>query len=241
MEIAVITPIPDIFTPFLNSTIIRKSIANKSLKLSIIDLRIFGKGTYRQIDDTPYGGGGGMVMMAEPLKKSIDHAIDLMGNSNDLEIIFPSPLGEIWSQKSANKMITQKKRLIIICGHYKGIDERIIEKYVTKEISVGNYVLSNGEVPAMIILDSISRVIPGTLNNIDSALTDTFSYGLLDHPHYTKPKVFDDMTVPDILLSGNHENIKKWRQMKRETRTEQRNPRLWGEFLKLEKSEYGNG
>jgi tRNA (guanine37-N1)-methyltransferase len=240
MEIAVITPIPDVFTPFLESTIIRKSIVKKSLKLSIVDLREFGKGTYRQIDDTPYGGGGGMVMMAEPLKKSIVHAIGLMENSNDLEIIFPSPTGEIWSQKSASEMI-EKKRLIIICGHYKGIDERIIKKYVTKEISVGNYVLSNGEVPAMVILDSLSRLIPGTLNNIDSALTDTHSYGLLDHPHYTKPKEFDNMIVPDILLSGNHKNIKKWRQMKRETRTEQRNPKLWGEFLKLEKSEYENG
>ena len=240
MEIAVITPIPDVFTPFLESTIIRKSIVKKSLKLSIVDLREFGKGTYKQIDDTPYGGGGGMVMMAEPLKKSIVHAIGLMENSNDLEIIFPSPSGEIWSQKSASEMI-EKKRLIIICGHYKGIDERIIKKYVTKEISVGNYVLSNGEVPAMVILDSLSRLIPGTLNNIDSALTDTHSYGLLDHPHYTKPKEFDNMIVPDILLSGNHKNIKKWRQMKRETRTEQRNPKLWGEFLKLEKSEYGNG
>lgn len=240
MEIAVITPIPDVFTPFLESTIIRKSVVKKSLKLSIVDLREFGKGTYRQIDDTPYGGGGGMVMMAEPLKKSIVHAISLMENSNDLEIIFPSPTGEIWSQKSASEMI-EKKRLIIICGHYKGIDERIIKKYVTKEISVGNYVLSNGEVPAMVILDSLSRLIPGTLNNIDSALTDTHSYGLLDHPHYTKPKEFDNMIVPDILLSGNHKNIKKWRQMKRETRTEQRNPKLWGEFLKLEKSEYENG
>ena len=240
MEIAVITPIPDVFTPFLESTIIRKSVVKKSLKLSIVDLREFGKGTYRQIDDTPYGGGGGMVMMAEPLKKSIVHAIGLMENSNDLEIIFPSPTGEIWSQKSASEMI-EKKRLIIICGHYKGIDERIIKKYVTKEISVGNYVLSNGEVPAMVILDSLSRLLPGTLNNIDSALTDTHSYGLLDHPHYTKPKEFDNMIVPDILLSGNHKNIKKWRQMKRETRTEQRNPKLWGEFLKLEKSEYENG
>ena len=240
MEIAVITPIPDVFTPFLESTIIRKSIVKKSLKLSIVDLREFGKGTYKQIDDTPYGGGGGMVMMAEPLKKSIVHAIGLMENSNDLEIIFPSPTGEIWSQKSASEMI-EKKRLIIICGHYKGIDERIIKKYVTKEISVGNYVLSNGEVPAMVILDSLSRLLPGTLNNIDSALTDTHSYGLLDHPHYTKPKEFDNMIVPDILLSGNHKNIKKWRQMKRETRTEQRNPKLWGEFLKLEKSEYENG
>lgn len=240
MEIAVITPIPDVFTPFLESTIIRKSVVKKSLKLSIVDLREFGKGTYRQIDDTPYGGGGGMVMMAEPLKKSIVHAIALMENSNDLEIIFPSPIGEIWSQKSASEMIEQK-RLIIICGHYKGIDERIIKKYVTKEISVGNYVLSNGEVPAMVILDSLSRLLPGTLNNIDSALTDTHSYGLLDHPHYTKPKEFDNMIVPDILLSGNHKNIKKWRQMKRETRTEQRNPKLWGEFLKLEKSEYENG
>ena len=234
MEIAIITPIPELLTSFLNSTIIRKSITNKSLKLFVIDLRNFGKGTYRQIDDTPFGGGGGMVMMAEPLKKSIVHAISLMKKPDNIEIVFPSPLGEIWSQKSANEMI-KKKRLIIICGHYKGIDERIIEKYVTKEISVGNYVLSNGEIPAMVILDSISRIIPGTLNNIDSALTDTHSYGLLDHPHYTKPKVFDDMTVPDILLSGNHENIKKWRQMKREVRTQQRSPRLWSEFLKLEK------
>ena len=229
MKVAVITPIPDIFKYFLKNTMIRKSISNNTIDISITDLRKFGVGAYKQIDDIPYGGGEGMVMMAEPLKKAIDHSIEVVGGMDNLQIIFPTPQGDDWDQNAALDL-SKTERLIILCGHYKGIDERIIEKYITKEISVGKYVLSNGEIPAMLILDSIARVIPGTLNNIESALTDTYSYGLYDHPHYTRPRIFENMTVPDVLLSGHHKNIREWRQNKREIRTKEKNPKLWMEF-----------
>jgi len=232
MEIAVITPIPDMITNFSESTIFRKSIENKLINLSVINLRDFGIGTYKQIDDAPYGGGSGMVMMAKPLQDSIEYAIKLVGGTKDLQIIFPSPQGEKWNQNSA-KTLSEIEKMILICGHYKGIDERIIEKYVTKEISVGDYILSNGEVPAMIIMDSISRLIPGTLNNLNSALSDTFTYGLLDHPHYTKPRIYENMIVPDVLLSGHHKNIQDWRENKRKLRTEKKRPDIWKNFIKL--------
>ena len=233
MKVAIITPIPEIFKSFLENTMIRKSIIKNTIDISTIDLRNFGVGSYKQIDDSPYGGGDGMVMMAEPLGKAINHAIDIVGGYNDLQIVFPTPQGSKWDQEAVLE-VSRVKRLIIVCGHYKGIDERIIEKYITKEISVGNYVLSNGEIPAMLILDSITRILPGTLNSIQSALTDTYSYGLYDHPHYTKPRIFEDMIVPEVLLSGHHKKIKEWRQNKREIRTKEKNPKLWMEFLKLE-------
>jgi len=240
LKVAIITPIPEIFKSFLEKTIIRKSINNNSVDISIIDLKNFGVGSYKQIDDSPYGGGDGMVMMAEPLGKAINKSIDIVGGVEDLQIIFPTPQGIEWDQKAVLDL-SKAKRLIIVCGHSKGIDERIIKKYITKEISVGNYVLSNGEIPAMLILDSMARILPGTLNNIQSALTDTYSYGLFDHPHYTKPRIFEDMIVPEVLLSGHHGKIKEWRQNKREIRTKKKNPKLWMEFLKLEQQEYENG
>lgn len=240
MKVAIITPIPEIFKSFLEKTIIRKSINNNSVDISIIDLKNFGVGSYKQIDDSPYGGGDGMVMMAEPLGKAINKSIDIVGGVEDLQIIFPTPQGIEWDQKAVLDL-SKAKRIIIVCGHSKGIDERIIKKYITKEISVGNYVLSNGEIPAMLILDSMARILPGTLNNIQSALTDTYSYGLCDHPHYTKPRIFEDLIVPEVLLSGHHGKIKEWRQNKREIRTKKKNPKLWMEFLKLEQQEYENG
>jgi len=233
VKVAIITPIPEIFKSFLESTMIRKSIENNAIDISIVDLKSFGIGSYKQIDDSPYGGGDGVVMMAEPLGKAINKAIDIVGGTNDIQIIFPTPQGSDWDQKAVLNL-SKIKRLVIVCGHYKGIDERIIKKYITKEISVGNYVLSNGEIPAMLILDSMARILPGTLNNIKSAMTDTYSFGLYDHPHYTKPRIFEDMIVPEVLLSGHHEKIKKWRQHKREIKTKEKNPKLWMEFLKLE-------
>ena len=183
-QIAVITPVPDVINLLVEQSMLRRSIEKKVVEFHVINLRDFGIGSYRQIDDTPFGGGSGMVMMAEPLYKAIDAAMEWMDFSDDIRIIYPSAQGKRWDQKSAEDL-SKKDKIIIICGHYKGIDERVIEKYVTDEFSIGDFVMTSGEIPAMVMLDSTVRLIPGTLNNIDSALTDTFTFGLLDYPHYT--------------------------------------------------------
>ena len=228
-QIAVITPVPDVIKTLIDHSMLRKSIENKVMEFHVINLRDFGIGSYRQIDDAPFGGGSGMVMMAEPLYKAIESAMELMDFSDDIRIIYPSAQGKRWNQDSAEDL-SKKDKIIIICGHYKGIDERVIEKYVTDQFSIGDFVMTSGEIPAMVMLDSIVRLIPGTLNNIDSALTDTFTLGLLDYPHYTQPRIVDGMEVPSILLSGHHKNIEDWRQKKREMRTKKKRLDLWENY-----------
>ena len=172
------------------------------------------------------GGGGGMVLMAEPLFAALDHAIANIGASTNLRIIYPSPQGLQWSQDAAQEN-SSLENLIFICGHYKDIDHRVIDKYVTHEYSIGDYVVTSGEIPAMIMIDSIVRLLPGVLNNFDSAKTDSFfSESLLDVPYYTKPKKIDGLAVPEVLMSGNHEKIAAWREDERIRRTEVKRPDL---------------
>ena len=183
-QIAIITPVPDVIDTLISNSILRKAVERNVVKFHIVNLRQFGLGNYRQIDDTPFGGGSGMVMMAEPWIKAIEHTTGLIGRSSgDAQIIYPSPQGETWSQKSASQT-SKLKKLIVICGHYKGIDQRIRDKIVTDGISIGDYVLTGGELPALVILDSIIRLIPGVLNNYESAQTDSFADTLLDCPYY---------------------------------------------------------
>ena len=196
----------------------------------VIDVREFGKGNYRQIDDTPFGGGSGMVMMAEPLLMAIDFAHKRIGDlENETHVLLPAPQGSIWNHDCALEN-TKDENLIVICGRYKGIDQRVIDKYVTHEYSLGDFVVSNGELTAMIMVDSIVRLIPGVLNSIQSALTDSFARDLLDHPHYTRPREIDGMSVPEVLLGGNHKNIQSWRQEKSEERTREKRPDLWKKY-----------
>jgi len=162
--------------------------------------------------------------------------IRFVGRSSDVEIIYPSPQGKLWNQDLAKKF-SQIDKMIFICGHYKGIDQRVIDKYVTNQFSVGDYVLTNGELPSMMMLDSVLRLVPGVLNNIESALSDTFSLGLLDYPHYTQPRIIDDKEVPEVLVSGHHEKIESWRQGHRESRTKEKRPDLWDKYKKIRKSE----
>ena len=177
IQIAVITPVPDVIDTLIQNSMLRKAVEKRAVELHTVNLREFGIGNYRQIDDTPFGGGSGMVMMAIPLFKALDHATDLVGGADDIRVVYPSPQGKTWDQKSAEDM-SQQKKIIMICGHYKGIDERVIEKYVTDEYSIGDFVMTSGEIPAMVMLDSIVRLVPGTLNTLDSALSDTFTQGL---------------------------------------------------------------
>ena len=217
-------------------SMLRQAIEREKVELHLVNLRDFGEGNYRQIDDTPFGGGPGMVMMAGPLFKAIEKAIEKVGGKEDLRIILPSPQGIPWSHNCAKENSAIKK-LIVICGHYKGVDERVIEKYVTHEYSIGDFVVTNGEIPAMIIIDSVVRLIPGVINNIESALTDSFAKDLLDSPYYTQPRDIEGLPVPEVLLSGNHEEIDKWKQDFRVKRTKEKRPDIWKSYIKINKSE----
>ena len=206
-KIIIITPVPELIQSFLSHTMARKAIELDIVDLQIFNLRDYSNGKYRQIDDTPFGGGPGMVMMAKPLFKALDDAIDKLDGIEGLNVLFPSPQGKIWNQKIAQDY-TKVEKLIVICGHYKGIDQRVIDKYVTDEYSIGDFVMSCGEIPAMMMIDSIVRLQPGVLNDSESSKTDTFSSELLDTPFYTQPREIKGMRVPKVLLSGNHGLIK---------------------------------
>lgn len=235
-QIAIITPAPDLVEAVVQHSMLRQAVAREKVDFHLVNLREFGEGNYRQTDDTPFGGGAGMVMMAGPLFKAIEDAIEKVGGPDDLRIIYPSPQGKTWTHGLAVENSSVEK-LIVICGHYKGIDERVIEKYVTHEYSIGDFVVTSGEIPGVILIDSIVRLIPGVLNKIDSALSDTFAADLLDGPHYTQPREIDGMAVPDVLISGHHNKIDEWRHARQEQRTKEKRPDIWKHYLKLNQSE----
>lgn len=214
---------------FLSHTMARKAIELDIVDLQIFNLRDYSNGKYRQIDDTPFGGGPGMVMMAKPLFKALDDAIDKLDGIEGLNVLFPSPQGKIWNQKIAQDY-TKVEKLIVICGHYKGIDQRVIDKYVTDEYSIGDFVMSCGEIPAMMMIDSIVRLQPGVLNDSESSKTDTFSSELLDTPFYTQPREINGMRVPKVLLSGNHGLIKSWKENQRIEVTKLKRPDIWKKY-----------
>ena len=232
-KIAIITPVPEMVHAIIEQSMLRKAAAEKVVEYNVFDLREFGKGNYRQIDDTPFGGGSGMVMMAEPLMAAVKFAMEWMGD-NDVRIVCPSPQGKTWNHKSA-ETFSDHEKTIFICGHYKGIDQRVIEKYVTDEFSIGDFVVTSGEIPAMIMIDSTVRLIPGVLNSRESAETDTFYGDLLDNPHFTKPRKVDGMPVPEVLLNGHHKEIEDWRQSQREFITKEKRPDLWRKYLEKSK------
>ena len=214
---------------FLSHTMARKAIELGIVDLQIFNLRDYSNGKYRQIDDTPFGGGPGMVMMAKPLFKALDDAIDKLDGIEGLNVLFPSPQGKIWNQKIAQDY-TKVEKLVVICGHYKGIDQRVIDKYVTDEYSIGDFVMSCGEIPAMMMIDSIVRLQPGVLNDSESSKTDTFSSELLDTPFYTQPREINGMRVPKVLLSGNHGLIKSWKENQRIEVTKLKRPDIWKKY-----------
>tara|TARA_Y100000389_G_scaffold71388_1_gene68090 strand:- start:1345 stop:2028 length:684 start_codon:yes stop_codon:yes gene_type:complete len=224
MKIFIITPFPEAINILIENNIANQGIKKNLLNVEIINLRDFAKDNYKKIDDEPYGGGSGMVMMCQPLFDAIDHCIDI--SVDEPVIIFPSPRGKKLSHDISSEL-SNEKSLIFICGHYKGIDERVIEKYVDLEISIGDFIISNGELSTMIIFDSIARLVPGVLNDINSAMTDSFVDDLLDAPYFTRPNEIDGLKVPEVLLSGNHEAIRKWRNDKKIEITKDRRPDLF--------------
>lgn len=222
MRIDIISCQPGLLEGFFAHSIMKRAAENGSAEVVIHDLRDYGLGKNRQIDDYAFGGGAGMVMMIEPLSKIIRH---LTAERQYDEIIYMTPDGERLNQKAVNTL-SLRTNLMIICGHYKGIDERVRQLFVTKEISIGDYVLSGGEIAAAALADAVIRLIPGVLNDETSALTDSFQDNLLAPPVYTRPAVFEDNAVPEVLLSGNEKLINEWRLAKSVERTEERRPDL---------------
>lgn len=221
----VITCLPELLKGPFDHSILKRAQKRNLVQIEIHDLRAYGKGKHRQIDDYQYGGGAGMVIMPEPLYHCIQ---DLKEIREYDEIIYLTPDGEPLKQGLVNQL-SLSKNLMLICGHYKGIDERIRENLVTREISIGDYVLSGGELPAAVLIDSIGRVIPGVINDGSSALTDSFQDNLLSSPVYTRPRSFMGWEVPEILLSGNDQAIADWRREQALERTLSRRPDLMDE------------
>jgi len=222
MQIDLLTAHPDQLRKALDLTIMRR-IGDEVL-LNVHDLRAYAEGEHRQIDDYPYGGGAGMVLKPEP----IFTCIEMLEHAPN-EVIYLSPDGEPFTQAMAN-MLSLKKHLVLIAGHYKGVDQRVRESLVTQEISVGDYVLSGGELPALLVLDATLRLIPKVLGDPQSALDDSFQDGLLGAPAYTRPASFRGLQVPKVLLSGNHSKIAEWRNEIRQQRTRERRPDLWQQY-----------
>ena len=222
MHIDIISCVPNLLVSPLDHSILKRAQEKNLLSVKVHDLREFGAGNYRQIDDYQYGGGAGMVLMPEPLSQMIDK---LKSERDYDEVIYLAPDGELLNQGMANQL-SLCSNMILLCGHYKGIDERIRDHYITKEISIGDYVLSGGELAALVLVDSIGRLIPGVLNDERSALTDSFQDDLLAPPVYTRPSDFKGWKVPEVLLSGHDKKIEDWRYDEAVKRTKERRPKL---------------
>jgi tRNA (guanine37-N1)-methyltransferase len=234
MKIDVITAFPKILEAPLNESIIKQAQKRIDLKIEIWDLRKFAADKHRTLDDTPYGGGPGMVMKAEPIFRAFDLIMSRVKDVENIRVIFPTPQGEIFIQNFAEKL-SESEHLIILCGHYKAVDQRVIDSWVTDEISVGDYVLSGGEIPSLLIIDALVRLIPGAIGDINSAKTDSFQEHLLDCPYYTRPEKVGDQRVPELLLTGNHKKIEEWRLRKKIEKTKIRRPDLYQKYLEFKK------
>jgi tRNA (guanine37-N1)-methyltransferase len=218
MRIDVVTGFPGLLAGPLDESILGRAREKGIVEIVVHDLRDYTSDKHRTIDDAPYGGGAGMILKAEPVFALIE---SLANERHYDDVIYLSADGERFTQSSANAL-SMKDSLILLCGHYKGIDERIRQSLVTREISIGDYVLTGGELPALVLIDAIVRLIPGALHDGESMLTDSFQDGLLDAPSFTRPPEFRGMRVPEVLLSGNHEEIAAWRMAQRRSRTQAR-------------------
>ncbi|WP_078554714.1 tRNA (guanosine(37)-N1)-methyltransferase TrmD [Bacillus alkalicellulosilyticus] len=221
MRIDILTLFPEMFSGVFGTSMLKQAQDKGAVSYQVVNFRDYTESKHKKVDDYPYGGGAGMVLMPQPLFDAVD---DIRGQANP-RVILLCPQGERYTQKKAEEL-AREEHLILLCGHYEGYDERIREYLVTDEISIGDYVLTGGELGAMVITDSVTRLLPGVLGNETSAVTDSFSTGLLEHPQYTRPADFRGMKVPDVLLSGHHEKIKEWRREQALERTKTRRPDL---------------
>ena len=236
MRIDIISAVPELLDSPLNHSILKRAKEKGLVEIFVHSLRDYTDDKHRRVDDYPYGGGAGLVMQPEPVYRAYkDLEKDMKKKPR---VVYLTPQGTTFHQEMA-KELAKEEELVFLCGHYEGIDERVLEEIVTDYVSIGDYVLTGGELPAMVMIDSISRLVPGVLHNDDSAGDESFENGLLEYPQYTRPPVFLDKEVPEVLLSGHHENIRKWRHEQSVKRTKERRPDLWEAYEKEMKEKDG--
>ena len=225
----ILTLFPEMVMDGLNTSIIGRAIDAGLLEINAVNIRDYSTNKHMKVDDYPYGGGAGLVMQPEPVYRAYENLTKDMKKKP--RVVYLTPQGTTFHQEMA-KELAKEEELVFLCGHYEGIDERVLEEIVTDYVSIGDYVLTGGELPAMVMIDSISRLVPSVLHNDDSAGDESFENGLLEYPQYTRPSVFLDKEVPEVLLSGHHENIRKWRHEQSVKRTKERRPDLWEAYEK---------
>lgn len=224
MQFDVLTLFPEMFD-ILDESIIGRAKEKGLINVNLINIRDFSKNKHKKVDDTPYGGGAGMVIQPDVVYDAYKFAIQNTEKSEKTRVIYMSPQGKKLDQQKVEELSKQKK-LILLCGHYEGIDQRVLDTIVDEEISIGDYVLTGGELPAMVLIDSVSRYVEGVLKE-DSTTEESFAQGLLEYPQYTRPEIFEGESVPSVLISGHHENIRKWRRLKSLEITKKRRPDLY--------------
>ena len=236
MHYHVLTLFPEMIEQGMGTSIMGRAMEQGLIRLTATNIRDFSTNKHMKVDDYPYGGGAGLVMQPEPVYRAYkDLEKDMKKKPR---VVYLTPQGTTFHQEMA-KELAKEEELVFLCGHYEGIDERVLEEIVTDYVSIADYVLTGGELPAMVMIDSISRLVPGVLHNDDSAGDESFENGLLEYPQYTRPPVFLDKEVPEVLLSGHHENIRKWRHEQSVKRTKERRPDLWEAYEKEMKEKDG--
>lgn len=228
MHYHVLTLFPEMIEQAMGHSIVGRALENGLLDMEVVNIRDFSENKYHKVDDYPYGGGAGMVMQPQPVfgaYKKVEENIAKQGRTGKPKVVCMTPQGKVFCQKIAQEF-SKEEDLVFLCGHYEGIDERVLEEIVDENISIGDYVLTGGELPALVVMDSIARLLPGVLHNEESAQSESFSDNLLEYPQYTRPVEWHGKKVPDILLSGHHANIEKWRYQQSLERTRERRPDL---------------
>ncbi len=226
MRFHILTLFPDMVRRILNTSIIGRAMENGLISLHVVDIRDFSTDPHRKVDDYPYGGGAGMILKAQPVYDAWRSIVEEIGCRP--RCVYLTPQGEVFSQPMAKEFASEQD-LILLCGHYEGVDERVLDEIVTDFISIGDYVLTGGELPAMVLVDAVSRMVPGVLPNEESGASETFEKGLLEYPQYSRPEVWNDRVVPEVLLSGDHEKVEAWRQEQSLERTFRHRPDLLSE------------
>lgn len=225
MKIDILTLFPEMFAPVTSCSILGKAVEKGIIDISLTNIRDFSKDKHNRVDDYPFGGGGGMVMIPDPIFSALEHV-----NAKAKKIIYMSPRGKVLDEEKI-RQLADLDGFVILCGHYEGVDQRVLDYWDAEEISIGDYVLTGGELPAMVLIDSVARLLPGVLGNEDSALNESVYSGLLEHPLYTQPREYRDMEVPEVLLSGHHLNIELWKLKQSLALTRERRPEMYRAFI----------
>ena len=233
MRFHILTLFKDMVTDGLATSILGRAIEKNLIETNVVDIRDYTLNKHKKVDDYPYGGGAGMLMQAQPVYDAYQAVLSQITEKTNKQprVVYVTPRGTTFSQSMARELAMEED-LVILCGHYEGIDERVLEEIVTDYVSIGDYVLTGGELPAMVMVDCISRLVPGVLNNSESSVDESFSDGLLEYPQYSRPEVWNGKKVPDVLLSGHHANIEKWRHEQALEMTKKHRPDMYEEYVK---------